>query len=171
MGSRIELLCSASGMGGSRTSMATKPMDMSTATPRNGPRQQRALVPDAAGDHPGNEHRHPGDEKVAGEDQLYLTRRGVELPGNRWQYGVHQPQPHEGHHARERHGPDGPGLPPHTTLYLASGPTFAGGLVNLSCGSQNSPSILSVKEVSKPATPSVNLPILVYLYVHVYFKR
>ena len=68
--------------------------------------EQRGLGAEPAGDEAGEEHRQPGDEQVAGEQQLGLGRRGPELGADRRQDRVDQPDPHERDDARERHGPD-----------------------------------------------------------------
>ena len=59
---------------------------------------------------PRHEHRDAGDREVAREQQRDLARRGVEVLREHGQDRVHEPDAHEGDHAREGDRPDGLGL-------------------------------------------------------------
>ena len=74
-------------------------------------RNQGALGADPARHPVGDEHRHRGHDQVAGEQQRDLAGRSVQLPGDRRQDRVDQPDPHERHDARERDREDSFRLP------------------------------------------------------------
>ena len=69
------------------------------------PDQQRRLGADAARHEARHEHREPGHEQVAREEQLGLHGGRLQLLGDRGEDRVDEPDAHERDDARERDGP------------------------------------------------------------------
>src|ERR1035438_8126137 len=71
---------------------------------------QGALRANPGGHPAGHQHRHGRHHQVAGEQQLDLARRRVQLDAQRGQDRVHEPDAHKRDHAGERDRPDRLGL-------------------------------------------------------------